>query len=115
MKDVKKDNSCFQKVYDITCQIPYGRVTTYGAIARCIGSGISSRLVGWALNKCYTMPYFIPAHRVVNRKGLLTGKKHFGGENVMQQLLENEGIRIKNNRVLDFKKLFWDPGKELNK
>lgn len=106
-------NNFFQQVYEVTQQIPYGRVTTYGAIARYLGTAQSSRMVGWALNNCHNTAEFIPAHRVVNRNGLLTGKHHFGGQTVMQQLLENEGIKVKDDRVAEFQKLFWDPGKEL--
>ncbi len=103
----------FELVYEITRQIPYGRITSYGAIAQCIGSPQAARMVGWALNKCKYSDDFIPAHRVVNRKGLLTGQKHFGGSNIMQQLLENEGITIEENKIIDFDKLFWNPNTEL--
>jgi len=103
----------FQKVYAVTCKIPYGRVTSYGAIARYLGTARSARMVGWALNKCHTQPGFIPAHRVVNHQGLLTGKIHFGTPTAMQQMLENEGIRVENDRVMDLKKHFWDPMREL--
>ncbi len=99
----------FEKVYQIVEKIPYGRITTYGAIANFLGTKNSSRMVGWALNKCFSLGYNIPAHRVVNRKGLLTGKKYFGGSKVMEQLLENEGVKIQNNKVIDFERLFWDP------
>jgi len=105
-------DSFFQQVYEVTRLIPYGRVTNYGAIARYLGSGQSSRMVGWALNTCHNHPD-IPAHRVVNRNGLLTGKVHFGGPTIMQQLLENEGIKVEDDKVIDFSKLFWDPAKEL--
>ena len=110
----EKDNF-FEKVYAITRQIPYGRVTTYGAIARCIGSPQSARMVGWALNKSFSVhgKDFIPAHRVINRQGMLTGKMHFGGPETMKELLESEGIQVENDRVINFTKLFWDPGKEL--
>jgi methylated-DNA-protein-cysteine methyltransferase related protein len=104
----------FEKVYSITRLIPYGRVTSYGAIARYLGTAGSSRMVGWALNSSHGVPHFIPAHRVVNRNGLLSGKHHFGGQHVMQQLLESEGIKVEDDRVVDFEKLFWDPAKELN-
>ncbi len=107
------DKSFFDKVYEVTLKIPAGRVTTYGAIARYLGSGRSARMVGWALNKCHHLPYFVPAHRVVNRNGLLTGKHHFGGSQVMKQLLENEGITIEEDRVVNFDKIFWDPIQEL--
>lgn len=106
-------NDFFTQVYEITKKIPYGRVTTYGAIAQCLGTKQSSRLVGWALNSSHHFKEFIPAYRVVNRKGLLTGKHHFGGPTVMEQLLENEGVHILENKVVDFEKLFWDPMKEL--
>lgn len=109
------DKSFFEKVYEVTSKIPAGKVTTYGAIARYIGSAQSARMVGWALNKCQQLPYFIPAHRVVNRNGLLTGKHHFGGPQVMKQLLENEGVTIEDDYVINFEQLFWDPNIELNK
>lgn len=98
----------FQKVYAVARRIPYGRVTSYGAIAKAIGAGKSARMVGYALNGASQMPE-IPAHRVVNRKGVLTGKHHFQGTDLMQQLLENEGIVVKNNQVQDFDKVFWEP------
>ena len=103
----------FQKVYNITRQIPYGRVTTYGAIAKHIGSPQASRMVGWALNNISFSEDFIPAHRVVNRIGLLTGKHHFRYEALMQELLESEGVKVKDDRIVNFDELFWDPSKEL--
>lgn len=104
----------FEKVYEVTKNIPAGRVTTYGAIAKYLGTGRSARVVGWALNSCFEKTNeFIPAHRVVNRSGVLTGKHHFGTSGIMAQLLENEGIRIENNKVIDFNELFWDPNKSL--
>lgn len=107
---MKSENiSFFEKVYEITSLIPWGRVTTYGAIARCLGSAGSARMVGWALNNCHSLDQFIPAHRVVNRNGLLTGKHHFGTSTAMQQLLENENVRVEDDRVVDFASLFWDP------
>lgn len=105
------DTGFFQRVYDVTVQIPFGRVTSYGAIARYLGAPRSARMVGWALNGSSKVE--VPAHRVVNRNGLLTGKHHFQGTNLMQQLLESEGIVIKDNRVADFEKVFWDPNQEL--
>ncbi len=99
----------FNQVYAIAKKIPYGRVTTYGAIARYLGTGKSARVVGWALNACHVSREFIPAHRVVNRIGMLSGKNHFGTSGTMAQLLENEGVRIENDRVVDFQRLFWDP------
>ena len=102
----------FEKVYEVTKQIPYGRVTSYGAIARYLGSSGSARMVGWALNGSNKNPD-IPAHRVVNRNGMLTGKHHFQGTNLMQQLLESEGIEVIENQIQNFEKFFWDPTKEL--
>ncbi len=109
----KNSESFFEQVYQVVRLIPYGRVTNYGAIARYLGSAQSSRMIGWALNACHTLTEMIPAHRVVNRNGLLTGKVHFGGSDTMQQLLESEGIEVENNRVVRFKELFWDPEKDL--
>jgi len=102
-----EEKNFFEKVYELTKTIPVGRVTSYGAIARCIGAPRSARMVGWALNNCNKED--VPAHRVVNRNGLLTGKYHFGGTNIMQQLLENEGIAVESNQVVDFDTKFWDP------
>lgn len=98
----------FQRVYEVVKQIPYGRITTYGAIAKKIGAPKSARMVGYALNASH-LNEEIPAQRVVNRKGLLTGKHHFQGTNLMQQLLENEGVKIKDNTVQNFKEHFWEP------
>jgi len=100
--------SFFEKVYEVARQIPYGRVTSYGAIAEFLGSKGSARMVGWAMNACHNRPD-VPAHRVVNRHGLLTGKHHFPGTNLMQQLLESEGITIQNNQIQDFSLVFWHP------
>ena len=102
----------FEHVYQTVCLVPCGRVTTYGAIARYLGSAQSARMVGWAMNSCRRYETPVPAHRVVNRQGLLTGMHHFGDDN-MQQLLEAEGIRVENNKVVDFERLFWDPNAEL--
>jgi methylated-DNA-protein-cysteine methyltransferase-like protein len=107
------NNDFFSKVYDITRQIPYGRITSYGAIARFLGSGRSARMVGWALNNSHSKSEFVPAHRVVNRIGLLTGKHHFGNSTTMEQLLENEGIIIESDRIVNFSEKFWDPQTEL--
>src|SRR5690554_1592224 len=101
----------FSKVFWIAAKIPFGRVSSYGAIARYLGSPGSARMVGWALNGCNKED--VPAHRVVNRIGLLTGKHHFQGTNLMQQLLESEGVVVKGNKVKDFDSLFWDPSQEL--
>ena len=101
----------FDKVYEVAKLIPYGKVTSYGAIATYLGSARSARMVGYAMNGSTGKD--VPAHRVVNRKGLLTGKHHFDGTNLMQQLLESEGIEVIDNQILDFEKVFWDPSKEL--
>ncbi|MDN3722792.1 MGMT family protein [Aequorivita sp. SDUM287046] len=101
----------FQQVYKVAAQIPFGKVTSYGAIANYLGAKGSARMVGWAMNGCSKSE--IPAHRVVNRNGLLTGKHHFQGTNLMQQLLENEGIEVVNNQIQNFEKHFWDPMNEL--
>jgi methylated-DNA-protein-cysteine methyltransferase-like protein len=114
MKPGKNDeNDFFSRVYEVTKLIPYGRVTSYGAIAKYLGAARSARMVGWALNVCHTSSDFIPAHRVVNRNGLLTGKFHFGNSTTMEQLLNNEGIETENDRVINFRERFWDPAKEL--
>lgn len=102
----------FEKVYQVAKQIPHGRVTSYGAIAKYLGAAGSARMVGWAMNASSKDPD-VPAHRVVNRKGLLTGKHHFQGTNLMQQLLESEGIEVIENQIQNFETLFWDPMKEL--
>ena len=105
----KKDKSnFFEKVYAIARQIPEGRITSYGAIAKCIGSPQSARMVGWAMIASHNQ-LDVPAHRVVNRKGLLTGKHHFEGTNLMQQLLENEGVIVIENQIQNFDEIFWDP------
>lgn len=106
------NNNFFQRVYTIARQIPYGKVTSYGAIARALGTGRSARMVGWAMNAAHNIED-VPAHRVVNRKGLLTGKHHFDGTNLMQQLLENEGIKVVDNQIQDFEKHFWTPEMDL--
>lgn len=104
--------SFFDKVYEVARQIPYGRVTTYGTIAKFLGAARSSRMVGYAMNNSGDKD--VPAHRVVNRVGLLTGKHHFEGTNLMQQLLESEGGLVKNNQVQDFDSVFWNPADYLN-
>ncbi len=108
-----KDSGFFEMVYRVTCLIPPGRVSTYGAIARYLGSSGAARMVGWALNSSHSSGKFIPAHRVVNRNGVLTGKHHFGTSNAMQQLLENEKISVHDDQVVNFTQLFWDPCLEL--
>jgi len=109
----KTDTDFFQRVYDVTKLIPFGRVTSYGAIARFLGSGRSARMVGWALNASHVNPEFIPAHRVVNRNGILSGKLHFGNSSTMQQLLENEGLVVEDDKIINFSERFWDPLKEV--
>jgi methylated-DNA-protein-cysteine methyltransferase-like protein len=109
----KETNDFFTMVYEVTRLIPKGKVTSYGAIARYIGTGRSARMVGWALNACHSSQDFIPAHRVVNRNGLLSGKHHFGTSTLMQQLLENEGLIIEDDKVVNFEENFWDPSTEL--
>ena len=103
--------SFFDKVYEVAKQVPFGRVTSYGAIAKYLGAAKSARMVGYAMNGSHGKD--VPAHRVVNRNGLLTGKHHFEGTNLMQQLLENEGVEVIENQVQNFEKVFWDPSKEL--
>ena len=103
----------FQRVYDVTRMVPFGRVTTYGAIASYLGSPGAARMVGWAMNQCHSSPHYVPAHRVVNRVGLLTGKHHFDGSNLMQEMLENEGAIIEENRIMNMEDMFWDPVQEL--
>ena len=104
--------SFFERVYEVVRQIPYGKVTSYGAIANYLGAIRSARMVGYAMNSSHGKD--VPAHRVVNRKGLLTGKHHFEGTNLMQQLLESEGITVMDNQIQDFESVFWDPAKQLN-
>ena len=102
-----KDNF-YHKVYEVARKIPYGRVTSYGAIAKAIGAAKSARMVGYAMNGAAAMQE-VPAHRVVNRNGLLTGKHHFPGTHLMQQLLESEGVEVEDDKVQNFKTIFWDP------
>lgn len=107
-------DSFFDQVYAVVRLIPKGRVTSYGAIAAYLGTARSSRMVGWAMNNSHIVRPFVPAHRVVNRNGLLTGKHHFSSPTRMQELLEKEGVLIKEDQVQDFKNLFWDPAMELS-
>lgn len=100
--------SVFELIFDIVRHVPKGRVTSYGAIARCIGTGSSARLVGWAMHAAGAYPD-VPAHRVVNSKGILSGKHHFGSPTKMQELLAKEGVTVKDDKVVDFGELFWDP------
>lgn len=109
----KTDENFFVQVYDLVRQVPKGRVTSYGAIAAALGTRGAARMVGWAMNNAHSIRPKVPAHRVVNRKGLLTGKMHFGDPDRMQQLLEAEGIQVKADQVQDFSRLYWDPVVEL--
>jgi len=109
---MSKSDNFFEKVYEVAKLIPYGRVTSYGAIAKYLGAARSARMVGWAMNASHNNDQ-IPAHRVVNRKGLLTGKFHFDGTNLMQQLLENEGVVVIDNQIQSLEAVFWDPFIEL--
>jgi methylated-DNA-protein-cysteine methyltransferase-like protein len=109
----KKDENFFALVYEVARQIPKGRVTSYGAIATCLGTRLSARMVGWAMNGAGNVRPKVPAHRVVNRIGMLSGKHHFSPPGSMEKLLRKEGIKVKNDQVIDFDKLFWDPVKEL--
>ena len=102
------NSNFFDRVYAVARQIPYGKVTSYGAIAKALGTARSARMVGWAMNASHNLED-VPAHRVVNRIGILSGKHHFEGTNLMQQLLENEGIQVVDNQIIDFEKHFWEP------
>ena len=108
-----KDQDFFEQVYTIVRQVPKGRVTSYGAIAKCIGTGKAARLVGYAMNASHNATPKVPAHRVVNHAGLLTGKHHFKTPTQMQELLAKEGVAVENEKVVDFKALFWNPLTEL--
>jgi len=108
MKNSSHTDNFFERVYAIVRQIPYGKVTSYGAIAKALGTARSARMVGWAMNASHHLED-VPAHRVVNRKGLLSGKHHFEGTNLMQQLLESEGIQVIENQIIAFENHFWDP------
>lgn len=105
--------SFFELVYEVVQQIPYGKVTSYGAIANFLGSKRSSRMVGWAMNASHHLPEQIPAHRVVNRNGMLTGKYHFNSPNLMEQLLKSEGAVIEDDRIVNFREMFWNPFLEI--
>ena len=109
----KRDENFFELVFEVARQIPKGRVTSYGAIAACLGTKSSARMVGWAMNGAHRVRPKVPAHRVVNRIGMLSGKHHFSPPGQMEKLLKKEGIKVKNDQVQDFKKLFWDPAEEL--
>ena len=108
----QKQYSFFEDVYAVVRLIPKGRVTNYGSIAKYLGSGLSSRMLGWAMNACHDMKD-VPAHRVVNRIGMLTGKNHFPTPTIMQEMLEEEGIEVVKDQVQNYKELYWDPMREL--
>jgi methylated-DNA-protein-cysteine methyltransferase-like protein len=107
------EDNFFSLVYEVARQIPKGRITSYGAIAACLGTRSSARMVGWAMNGAHRIRPKVPAHRVVNRLGILSGKHHFSPPGMMEKLLRKEGIKVENDQVVDFKKLFWDPVSEL--
>jgi methylated-DNA-protein-cysteine methyltransferase-like protein len=109
-----KSDNFFERVYVVARQIPFGSVTSYGAIATYLGAARSARMVGWAMNNSHTQKEEVPAHRVVNKKGLLTGKHHFDGTNLMQQLLESEGIKVIDNQIQDLETIFWNPSDHLS-
>lgn len=108
-----KEFSFFQDVYDVARQVPKGRVTSYGAIAAYLGSKLSARMVGWAMNAAHAAKPKVPAQRVVNRNGILTGKHHFATDTLMEELLKKDGVAVKNDTVVDFEKIFWDPARDL--
>ena len=109
----KEEPSFFENVWDVARHIPKGRVTSYGAIAAYLGTKSSARMVGWAMNGAHRVKPKIPAHRVVNRLGILSGKHHFSPPGIMEKLLKKEGIKVKNDQVVDFNKHFWNPVEEL--
>lgn len=113
MSEHHSEYSFFEDVYAVVQQIPRGRVSSYGAIARYLGTGRSARMVGWALNQSHGLYPPVPAHRVVNRSGILSGKQHFSTPTAMKEQLQAEGIIVKKDQVQDFQQLFWDPSKEL--
>lgn len=109
----KKEENFFEMVYQVARQIPKGRVTSYGAIARCLGAKSSARMVGWAMNGAHLVRPKVPAHRVVNRNGMLSGKHHFATPTQMEELLAKEGIEVKKDTIVDFNRFFWDPAEVL--
>lgn len=109
----KKEQSFFEQVYEVVRQIPKGRVTSYGAIAVCLGAKLSARMVGWAMHGAHSLKPQVPAHRVVNRNGMLSGKHHFETPTRMEELLKKEGIIVKNDIIVNFKNIFWDPMSEV--
>lgn len=113
LRSTNKEYSFFENVYAVVRQIPKGRVTTFGTIANYLGTRMSARMVGWAMNGAHHTSPKVPAHRVLNRNGMLTGKAHFATPTLMEELLLKEKIKVENDTVVDFEKLFWDPAKEL--
>jgi methylated-DNA-protein-cysteine methyltransferase related protein len=114
MKDPRLKEDFFEKVFAVVREIPFGRASSYGAIAKFLGTGSSARTVGWAMNAAHHQKNPVPAHRVVNRNGMLTGKHHFPGPNAMQEALEAEGIKVVDDAIVGFDKIFWDPAIELS-
>ena|SRR5438045_2236438 len=112
-RSLQKEYSFFEDVYGVVRQIPKGRVTSYGAIANYLGTKLSARMVGWAMNAAHSAKPKVPAHRVVNRNGMLSGKAHFATPSLMEELLAKEKIKIEEDTIIDFEKKFWDPAKEL--
>ena len=112
-KSTVKEYSFFADVFDVVRQIPKGKVTSYGAVAAYLGTKLSARMVGWAMNAAHTAKPKVPAQRVVNRNGLLTGKHHFATPTAMEELLKKDGVAVKNDTIVDFKKIFWDPSEAL--
>ncbi len=113
LRSTVKEYSFFQDVYEVVRQIPKGRVTSYGAVANYLGTKLSARMVGWAMNAAHIATPKVPAQRVVNRLGILSGKHHFGTPTLMEELLKKDGVEVKNDTIVDFKKRFWDPAEEL--
>lgn len=109
----KKDESFFEQVFTVVRQVPKGRVTTYGAVAAALGTRLSARMVGWAMNAAHQVKPKVPAQRVINRNGMLSGKMHFATPTYMQELLEKEGVKVIDDKVVEFDNLFWDPAVEL--
>ena len=112
-KSTVKEYTFFADVYDVVRHVPKGKVTSYGAIAAYLGTKLSARMVGWAMNAAHTAKPKVPAQRVVNRNGMLSGKHHFATPNAMEELLKKDGVEVKKDTVVDFKKRFWDPAEEL--
>ena len=113
-RSLGKEYNFFENVYEVVRQIPRGRVTSYGAIANYLGTKLSARMVGWAMNAAHSAKPMVPAHRVVNRNGMLSGKAHFSTPTLMEELLAKEKIKVEEDTITGFEKLFWDPAKELD-